>query len=335
MITTKKVLLVTSNEEVVKVLTKFEAIEQIVNQEEKEDIWRLNKTPIMLTDECVDNIQDGVLFPFEEIDVEKITRWCYKVGFEPGELYTGIKIDTREEPCVLCSLVGHKAISPNTKVYNTETTEVDMIIYESTNFIVVPELGSIKPGYLMVLPKKHDYLSIAQVPKMYMAEYQQVCEDVEQILKGAFGSKNVTFFEHGSGPSGFTSHKKSIVHAHTHVVYDFELKQKYLDMIQMQPCPDLSVAAHTHYFAYKVGAKGERLCCYDDNVYVQRQFPRQIMAMELGLAPNLYNWRNTAFMENIHTTMYKIWEYLSENEVSYRISERTESFVIPYGERFT
>ena len=335
MITARKVLLITSNENVVKKLRKFEAISEVKNENEKERVWKLNKTPILRTSKNAHELNDAVLIPFDEIETDDFTKWCYKIGFEPGEFCNGVKFDTREEPCVLCSLVGHKAISSDTRIYNSESEEVDMIIYESTNFIVVPELGSIKPGYLMIVPKKHEYLSVAQIPQRYIPEYIQVCEDVELILKGAFGDKPVSFFEHGSGPSGFTSHKKSIVHAHTHVVIDFTLQQKYLDMVQMKLCPDLSVARDTHYFAYKVGAHGNRLCCYDDNVYVQRQFPRQIMAMELGLAPNLYNWRNTAFMENIHTSLYRMWEYLSTaTDLSYRITERTENFVIPYGERF-
>lgn len=284
----------------------------------------------------LDYVPEVLEIPFKEINPDEFIKWAYHNGFEPGEYSTGLKIDTREESCVLCSLVKHKGISEDTLVYNNnEQNEVDLIIYESPNFIVVPELGSIKPGYLMIVPKKHEYLSIAQMPKMYMPEYEQVCEDVETILKGAFGiNKPVAFFEHGSGPSGITSHAKSIVHAHVHIVIDFELKQKYLDMVQMKPCPDISVAAHTHYFAYKVGAKGNRVCCYDDEVYVQRQYPRQIMAMEMELAPNLYNWRKTHFVENIHTTLYRIWEYLSTNQLSYRIEERTNNFVIPYS-RFT
>ncbi|MBR1653587.1 MAG: hypothetical protein IJ690_01345 [Clostridia bacterium] len=338
MITTKKVLLTTSNEDIIKELVKFEAIEQIKCSEERHSVWSLNKTPVMLTpnEQELIHVPEAVAIPFNSIHVNAFTKWCYHNGFEPGEYATGIKIDTRVESCVLCSLVGHKAIAEDTMVYNNETTEADIIVYESSNFIVVPELGSIKPGYLMIVPKKHQYLSIAQMPKMYLPEYEQVCEDIETILKGSFGTdKDVSFFEHGSGPSGFTSHAKSIVHAHVHVIIDFTLKQKYLDMVQMKPCPDLSVAANTHYFAYKVGAHGERLCNYNDDVFVQRQYPRQIMAMELGLAPNLYNWRKTSFLENIHTTLYRMWEYLSENELSYRIAERTRNFVVPFGNRFT
>ena len=337
MITTRRVLLTTSNQDIIKDIVNFEAIELISSVEERQHIWSLNKTPVIVANEDSKPLPEQVRIPFDTLsDTEKFTKWCYTQDFEPGEYSTGLKIDTRVESCVLCSISKHKGISEDTLIYNNDTAEVDLIIYESPNFIVVPELGSIKPGYLMIMPKQHPYLSIGQLPKMYLPEYEQVCEDIESILKGAFGENlPVSFMEHGSGPSGFTSHKKSIVHAHVHVVIDFTLKDKYLEMVQMKPCPDLSVAAHTHYFAYKVGAKGERLCCWDDNVYVQRQYPRQIMAMELGLAPNLYNWRKTSFSENIHTTLYRLWEYLSEGKLSYRIEERTRNFVIPFGQRFT
>lgn len=338
MITATRWLLTTSNPEIMKEVTKFEAVEQINSEDEREKIWKLNKTPVMFTDRSVDDFENSAVvkkIPFSKINPDEFTKWCYHLGFEPGEYSTGLKIDTRSESCILCSLSRYKGITDDATVYNVVTNEEDIIIYESKNFIVVPELGSIKPGYVMIVPKKHQYLSIAQMPKMYMPEYEQVCEDLETILKGAFGSdKIVSFFEHGSGPSGITSHAKSIVHAHVHVVVDFRIKQKYLDMVQMKPCPDISVAANTHYFAYKEGAHGERLCCYDDEVYVQRQFPRQIMAMEMGMAPGLYNWRKTHFEENIHTTLYRMWEYLTNaKNLSYRIEERTKCFTETYGRR--
>ena len=337
MITTKRWLLTTSNRKLIRELVKFEAIEQIKSVYEREYIWSLNKTPVMLVNQNEFIIPDELEVPFNSVQVDSFTKWCYNNGFEPGEYVTGVKIDSRVESCVLCSLVKHKGVSENTMIYNSETTEMDLIVYESENFIVVPELGSIKPGYLMILPKMHQYLSMAQMPEMYMPEYQCVCEDMEAILKGAFGKDlPVSFMEHGSGPSGFTSHKKSIVHAHVHVVVGFTLGEKYLKMVQMKPCPDLSEARETHYFAYKEGAKGQRLCCHNDDVYVQRQFPRQVMAEELGLAPGLFNWRKNPFSENVHTTLYRLWEYLlNAKDISYRIYERTKNFVEPYGKRFT
>ena len=148
-------------------------------------------------------------------------------------------------------------------------------------------------------------MSVAQFPKEILPEYRQVCEDVEYILKKAFGEKKiVSFFEHGSGPSGMSAHKKSIVHAHTHVVVGYPIQKKYLEMVQMKPIEDISVAAHTHYFSYQEGSNGQLVACYDSEVYVQRQFPRQVIAEQIGLAPGQYNWRNVAFSENIKASLH-------------------------------
>lgn len=164
MITTKHRLLITSNKNIVKDLERFEAIELIGCFDEAEYIWSLNKTPVMVLQEKPPYLSEEQLeIPFDNINIEKFTKWCYSNGFEPGEYSTGIKIDTRVESCVLCSLVKHKGISEDTMIYNYDTTEVDLIVYESTNYIVVSELGSIKPGYLMILPKQHQYLSMALV----------------------------------------------------------------------------------------------------------------------------------------------------------------------------
>ena len=338
MITEKRLVLYTSDERILKKICNFEGIEKIETRDEIEKIWSYNKTPIVIK-RIASNFKNVPIMEVPEIKAEDFikcfTIWAHACGFECGEYHTGEVIDTREEPCVLCSIANHKGLSKQTIVYNAVVDkEMDCIIYESPRFYVTSELGALKPGYLMIIPKEHEFLSIAQMPKMYKPEYEEVCRDVEYILKGAFGwNKPVAFFEHGSGPSGLTSHKKSIVHAHTHVVIDFELKAKYIEMLQMKRLDDLSKARHTHYFAYKKGADGKRLCCYDDNVYVQRQFPRQVMAMELGYTPNQYNWRHFDFKENIHTTLYYIYKFLANEKLNHRIEERTLAFVNGYKQR--
>ena len=335
MITEKRYILITSSKRMCEFLERFEGITQINTEKEIDFVWKCNKTPFVYKfkknwKEYEDYFLTIPDFS-EDYMIEMFTNWAHKNGFECGEYRTGEVVDTREEPCVLCSIGNHQGMSKDTTVYNKVVKkEVDCIIYESKNFYVTSELGSLKPGYLMIVPKEHQYLSIAQMPKMYVPEYEEVCRDIETILKGAFGDKPVAFFEHGSGPSGLTSHKKSIVHAHTHVVIDFVIDKKYLDMIQMKPLDDISLARNTHYFAYKIGADGQRYCCYDDNVYVQRQFPRQIMAMELGYTPGLYNWRKYDFSENIHNTLYFIYNFLSNSSLSHRIEERTKAFVDGY-----
>ncbi len=361
MITERRGLLVTDNPTLYSHLSHFEAITCLTVDggtsllRRLEQVWSYNKTPLI----CLNNIDDiafddidviripdNLILVYQEYDecfltqaqVKAFTNWCYDEGFEPGEYDTGMKINTRNETCILCQIAKHKAIADETADYNAEVErEVDCIIYESKRFYVVTELGALKPGYLMIVPKSHEYLSIAQIDDDYvMQEYNQVCRDVEFILKGAFGkTAPVAFFEHGSGPSGMTSHPKSIVHAHTHVVVGFTLEQKYLDMVQMKPLDDIRKAKDTHYFAYKVGHNGKRLCCYDPEVYVQRQYPRQIMAQYYGLTLKQYNWRQYSFDDNVHATLYRIWKFLDRHRsrLNPRVYSAVESFLIGYERR--
>lgn len=336
MITEKRVLLLTDSEHILGFVKNFEAIQVIDSVEEIQNTWSKNKTPI-----CFKSI-----FEADEADlptvwvgedflenVDAFTRYCYENGFECGEYRTGKLYDTNKERCFLCELAHLKGM-PNSLAYYNEHVEkpVDCIIYESRLFYVVSELGAIKPGYLMIVPKQH-FLSVAQFPEGFMSEYNQVCADVETILKGAYGKdKIVVFFEHGSGKSGMTSHPKSIVHAHTHVVVNFQIAEKYLNQVQMKKIENISEAKNNHYFSYQETSCGDLLICMDPEVYVQRQYPRQIMAKEQGLAPGQYNWRNVAFSENINAQLYNIYRYLisDDDSLSERIISRTKGFVEGY-----
>ena len=67
-------------------------------------------------------------------------------------------------------------------------------------------------------------------------------------------------------------------------------------------------------------------------VYVQRQFPRQVMAEELGLAPDQYNWRWYEFDEITDATLFHLNKML-RREKSGRIFERTRDFVKGFSRR--
>lgn len=327
MITKKRVVLVTTSKN--PFYERFEALVCIDDIEEIEFVWRRNKTPIIVSNHFTH--QDLKKYEVVEIPesligkIEEFTDFCHANEFECGEYRTGKVFDTSLERCVLCEIARHKGME-NLERYNQFVDKpVDCIIYESPNFYVVPELGALKQGFLMIVPKKH-ILSVAQFPEELMSEYYEVCKDVEKMLRKAFNGKVVSFFEHGSGPSGMTSHKKSIVHAHTHVVVDFILKKKYQDMVQMKVCNNISVAKNVHYFSYQEGTDGKLLIAMDPEVYVQRQFPRQVMADELGLAPGQYNWRGHEFNEVTDATLFYLHRMLKKEKAG-RVYERTRAFV--------
>lgn len=336
MITKKKVILIT--EERSDFLEKFEALKYVEDSSKIITVWENNKTPICTTKDFSFNQEkfenEKLWIPEELISIDKIeefTEFCHDNGFECGEYSTGEIYDTKQNRCFMCEIAQYKGFS-NLQLYNRYVDKsVDCIIYESPNFYVLPELGALKKGYLMIVPKKH-ILSIAQFPEGYREEYDEVCADVEEILLKAFDGSIVCFMEHGSGPSGKTSHKKSIVHAHTHVVVDFMLKLKFKKMVKLQPCEDISMASNTHYFSYQEGSNGQLMIAMDDEVYVQRQYPRQIMAEELEFAPEQYNWRWYDFEEITDATLFHLHRSLKQEQKG-RIYERTKDFVEGFSKR--
>ena len=285
MITRNKVLLITKSTAVAKFVRSFEAVEEINDVSQISRVWENNKTPVILG---AANVNCPAIYLPEEgfVDDKAFIEFSHENGFECGEMITGIKYDSNQERCILCELASLKGMPTTMETYNRVVDkEVDCIIYSSPHFYVTSELGALKQGYLMIVPKQH-ILSVAQFYPALMIEYNQVCKDLEYVLKGAYPeASGVTFMEHGSGPSGITSHKKSIVHAHTHVVTDFQLSGHHKRMVKLEPIDDITLANKTHYFSYQEGSDGQLMICMDNNVYVQRQFPRQVMAEDLKLAP--------------------------------------------------
>lgn len=331
MINRQRVVLLTTKKE--PFLERFEALMYVEETSQIQKVWWLNKTPIMVVNHLanLDIIGYQLIDVPENLvgDIHEFTDFCHNHGFECGEYRTGEVYDTKLERCFLCELARHKGFG-SLAMYNQYVEKpVDCIIYESPNFYVVPELGALKQGYLMIVPKQH-ILSVAQFPDELMPEYREVCKHVEKILMKAFNGKVVVFMEHGSGPSGKTSHKKSIVHAHTHVVVDWCLREKYQRMVQMKVCSDISVAASVHYFSYQEGTQGKLMVAMDPEVYVQRQFPRQVMAEEMELPPDQYNWRWYSFDEMTDTTLFRLHKMLKREPEGTIIWERTRDFVKGY-----
>ena len=74
------------------------------------------------------------------------------------------------------------------------------------------------------------------------------------------------------------------------------------------------------------------LAVADPNVYVQRQYPRQVIGLLLGIENEKTNWRKEGFPENVMATYQDIFEYLRDNKdfLAERIVKATEGFVKGY-----
>ena len=158
MITKVKALIIVHGSrraEVMPILGNHEALVCISDSSEIQKVWDLNKTPIINSDDVlkVCHSYRGALYVFntEEQGItgktsqpditEKITAFCYWLQIEPGEWKVPNVANNSSSGCLFCENIINKAEETGTFVYNLGCKFVDMIIYESKNFIVVPGLG--------------------------------------------------------------------------------------------------------------------------------------------------------------------------------------------------
>lgn len=317
---------------------KYEAIEIITEASQVRDVWQCNKTPAIL-EKNAQEVMDSfpcIMAPDFDFGSEYFIAFCHRNGFECGERVTEKRFDTSKERCFLCAVGKHadkdgKTLNP-LFIYNQTTPEInDIIVYDSEHFFVKIEYGCMKKGMLMICPKEH-VLSAARIPEAQMSEYEQVKRDVEFLLKAVYGDGPVIFFEHGASPTGFTSHERSIVHAHTHVAWGITLEQRYQDMVCLKQVENIKELYYKKYFSYQEGTEGRLFAVSDPAVYVQRQYPRQVIGLELGIPNELTNWRKEAFMDNIKETFKDFYVYLRTNRefLCERIAIATEGFVEGY-----
>ena len=90
----------------------------------------------------------------------------------------------------------------------------DRAIWENDEFVIVPSVGSLVPGYLLVIPRQH-YISIAQLPFDMLGRLARIKLVVREILTQQFSPP--LFFEHG--PMCHANNAGSCIdHAHLHCV---------------------------------------------------------------------------------------------------------------------
>lgn len=88
------------------------------------------------------------------------------------------------------------------------------VVRETENFVVLPTIGQIVEGYLLIVSKQH-YLSFGHIPAQCFREFMNLKEETRQVLSEVYTSP--IFFEHGP----ISESKRGgccVEHAHLHVV---------------------------------------------------------------------------------------------------------------------
>lgn len=87
-------------------------------------------------------------------------------------------------------------------------------LLESSNFVVVPSLGSLVEGWVLIVPKKH-FICIGALSDGLLNEMENVKSDVSSHLGRLYG--DLCLFEHGPSMAS-RSVGCGVDHAHLHIV---------------------------------------------------------------------------------------------------------------------
>jgi len=202
-------------------------------------------------------------------------------------------------------------------------------IYETENFVLMCNTGHFTPGCLQIVPRKH-VMSCAEFNKNVLDEVLEVIADAKYILKEVYG-KDTLVWENGSGSGGHGKDKSSIVHAHIHMnPCDMDIlkvsaaKGIILKKINFNDLPQYAENSYLLIQNYDC----EWYIVSNPDIYIPRQYVRQLVAEHIGLPGDLWNWRKYMFLDEVLKTAKTIHDYLitHKSALPERIIERTKHF---------
>lgn len=247
--------------------------------------------------------------------------------------------DTKDG-CLLCNIYREDRdariqLEENNQL-RADPSPMNIVLYESEHFYVVPAKGALVRGYVMIVPKSH-YLSFAALPPEQLVEGMQVLTDLKKIFRKIYGAEEFLVFEHGSGKEGTCKHEKSIVHAHLHVMpYSSVMDNETMAKFRLEPVniEQISQYKEVPYLLYTDSTVDWHISANPD-VYLPRQCIRQLVGDHMGLKGQLWNWRRHSFMNEIEDTVDAYYRYLQSYfyTLEPRIAQATAGFMLQMNRR--
>ena len=201
-----------------------------------------------------------------------------------------------KSPCGLCESIS----SPSTDVWNRA-------LLESEHFVVIPSLGALVEGWLLIVPKDH-FLSTAALPGFLLQEFCTLKQYVCGIVGRHYGP--VHLFEHGPAD---VCHETGcgVDHAHAHIVplaEDLALaaKQFLPGGVEFRPgtLEDCRIAAIRGLdYLYVEQPRGSTLFAVHER-FGSQTF-RKAVAVIQGI-PDEYDWRSYANLPNVVSTIARL-----------------------------
>jgi ATP adenylyltransferase len=206
-------------------------------------------------------------------------------------------------PCCICSqIAGDSTNDLLAKHLDPPGQYTRRIPMESEHFAVIPSVGPLCPGHILICPKKH-YRSLAALERDELTEFAIFKEEVSRKLRDKFRAP-VHAFEHGA--ARYSDRLICTVdHAHLHLIPTFaELSETIVSALQWTKLPtgtsDLrSSTGGREYISYETPS-GDLFITQQDRPF-ESQLMRKLFAQALE-RPSSWNWRETPCIPDLRAT---------------------------------
>lgn len=189
--------------------------------------------------------------------------------------------------CIFCDI-------DNSKIENT-------IIEETEYFYILPTLGSLVDGYILIVTKRH-INSMSELNENELIEYKNIIEKYKNLFKKIY-NKTPIVFEHGTPNQNSEMKANSVTHAHTHIVnINFSNEKEILEKYNFKEINDFKeINKNTNYIKY----------ISNNKIYITYNFPSVSQLMRILIAEELnykdkFDWKKERFDENIISTIERI-----------------------------
>jgi diadenosine tetraphosphate (Ap4A) HIT family hydrolase len=204
--------------------------------------------------------------------------------------------------CDFCNEFSGAAENTFNRIY--EGRPENRVLLRSNDFAVIPSLGQIVEGYLLVLPIKH-FKALGDLPVLLRQEFTTICEWAGEALKGKYGP--YILFEHGTRSEGVGG--CGIYHAHLHAtplagvsdpVNSLKLRFPYIELDHLNEISKRSTGFPTYLFYQDSDAK---LYLFDTGP-LSSQYMRKLLADALGKED--WDWRVAGREERLLATIQRL-----------------------------
>ena len=189
--------------------------------------------------------------------------------------------------CIFCDI-------DHSKIENT-------IIEEKDYFYILPTLGSLVDGYILIVTKRH-INSMSELNENELIEYKNIIEKYKNLFKKIY-NKTPIVFEHGTPNQNSEMKANSVTHAHTHIVnINFSNEKEILEKYNFKEINDFKeINKNMNYIKY----------ISNNKIYITYNFPSVSQLMRILIAEELnykdkFDWKKERFDENIISTIERI-----------------------------